>query len=156
MAKSEMRSASGFNPRPYLATLFSLYFNDLPKFTESSVRLFSDDTILIMSGNSLYKLNNTAHNEAKIIDKWLTSNKLILNIFKTSFILFSPMKMSADKSSLTIRRERINRTPVAKHLELLIDKKLKFDVHVKRVCKNRHKFVIYFGIFDTTSVRKLF
>ena len=33
--------------------LFSLYVNDLPKFTESSVRLFADDKIMIMSDNSL-------------------------------------------------------------------------------------------------------
>ena len=66
---------------------------------------------------------------------WKTSNKLTLHISKTSFILFSPKKMSADKFSLTIRGERINRTLVAKYLELLIDEKLKFDVHVKRVCK---------------------
>ena len=33
---------------------------------------------MIMSDNSLDKLNNTANNEAKKIDKWLTSNKLTL------------------------------------------------------------------------------
>ena len=42
--------------------------------------------------------------------------------------------MSADKFSLNIRGERSNRTPVAKYLGLLIDEKLKFDVHVKHVC----------------------
>ena len=58
-------------------TLFFLYVNDLPKITEFNVRLFADDTVMIMSGNSLEKLNNAANNEAKIIDEWLTSNKFI-------------------------------------------------------------------------------
>ena len=58
------------------STLFSLYVNDLLKITEFSVRLFGDDTVMIMSDNSLGKLNNAANNEAKIIDEWLTSNKL--------------------------------------------------------------------------------
>ena len=116
-------------------TLFSLYVNDLPKLTESSIRLFADDTIMITCDNSLDKLNNTANIEAKINHIFLTSNKLTLNISITSFILFSPKKTSADKFSLTIRGERINRTPVAKYLGLLIAKKLKFHVHVKRVCK---------------------
>ena len=116
-------------------TLFSLYVNDLSKFTEPSVRLFADDTIMIMSDNSLDNLNNTANNEAKIIDKWLTSNELALNTFKTSFMLVSTKKISADKFSLTIRGEKINRTPVAKYLGLLIGEKLKFDVHAKHVCK---------------------
>ena len=43
--------------------------------------------------------------------------------------------MSADKFSFTIQGERINRTYVAKYLGLVIDEKLKFDVHVKHVCK---------------------
>ena len=71
---------------------------------------------MIMSDNSLDKLNNTANNEAKIIEKWLTSNKLTLNVSKTSFMLFSRKKMSTDKFSLTIRGERINRTSIAKYL----------------------------------------
>ena len=87
-------------------TLFSLYVYDLPKFTEPNVRLFADDTIMIMSDNSLDNLKYTANNEAEIIDKWLTSNKLALNTSKTSFMLFSTKKMSADKFSLTIRGEK--------------------------------------------------
>ena len=66
-------------------TLFSLHVNDLPK---SNVRLFADDTIMIVSDNSLDKLNNTANNDTKIINKWLTSNKLNLNVSKTSFMFF--------------------------------------------------------------------
>ena len=52
-------------------TLFSLYVNDLPKLRKFSVKLFANDTVIIMSDNSSDKLNNAANNEAKIIDKWL-------------------------------------------------------------------------------------
>ena len=97
---------------------------------------------MIMSDNSLDNLNSTANNETKIIDKWLTSNKLALNTSKTTFMLFSIKKMSADKFSLTIRGEKINRTLVAKYLGLLIDEKLKFDVHVKHVCKKLSQICI--------------
>ena len=71
------------------STFFSLYVNDLFRITEFSVRQFADNTIMIMSDKSLDKLNMAANNEAKIIDKWLTSNKLSQNISKTSFMLFS-------------------------------------------------------------------
>ena len=47
--------------------LFSLQVNDLPKFTEFSVRLFADDTVMIMNDNSLDNLNNADNNEAKIL-----------------------------------------------------------------------------------------
>ena len=123
-----------------------------------SVRLLADDTDMIMSDNSLEKLNNAANNEAKIIDEWLTSNKLTLNTSKTSFMLFSPKKMSIDKFSLNIRGERINRTHVAKYLGLqyLLMKSLSLMPILSMFAKNCHKFVVYFVIFDTTSVRKHF
>ena len=40
-------------------TLFSLYVNDLPKICEFNVRLFADDTVLIMSDRDLQNLNKT-------------------------------------------------------------------------------------------------
>ena len=43
--------------------------------------------------------------------------------------------MSPKKFSLTVWEERIKRAPVAKYLELLIEEKLQFDVHIKHVCK---------------------
>ena len=43
--------------------------------------------------------------------------------------------MSDDRFSLDIRGKKINRTPVAKYLGIHIDEKLKFEVHVKHVCK---------------------
>ena len=43
-------------------TLFSLYVNDLPKISEFSVRLFADDTVMIMGDKSSEKLNNAANN----------------------------------------------------------------------------------------------
>ena len=102
---------------------------------EQATNINNAITLCYSLDNSLDKLNNTANNEAKISDKWLTSNKLTLNITKTSFMLFPRRKMSADKFSLTIRGETINGTSVSKYLKLLFDQKLKFDVHVKQVCK---------------------
>ena len=58
-------------------TLFSLYVNDLPKFTKFSVRLFADDTVLILNDKNLDKLNNKANTEVQIIDEWLRTNKLV-------------------------------------------------------------------------------
>ena len=43
---------------------------------------------MIMSDNSLDKLNNAGNNEAKIINECLTSNSLTLTISKNSFMLF--------------------------------------------------------------------
>ena len=37
-------------------TLFSLYINDLPDITNFSIRLFADDTVLVMTSNDLQQL----------------------------------------------------------------------------------------------------
>ena len=73
-------------------TLFSLYVNDLPQISEFNVRLFADDTVLIMSDRDLQNLNKTANAEVKKIESWLSSNKLTLNHDKTNFMLFAPQK----------------------------------------------------------------
>ena len=49
--------------------LFSLYVNDLPAITSFRVRLFADDTILIMTTNDLKKLKKTANDEIHKIEK---------------------------------------------------------------------------------------
>ena len=73
-------------------TLFSLHVNDLPKISEFNVRLFADDTVLIMSDRDLQNLNKTANAEAKKFENWLSSNKLTLDHDKTNFMLFAPQK----------------------------------------------------------------
>ena len=73
-------------------TLFSLYVNDLAAITNFRVRLFADDTILIMTSNGLKKQEKTANDEINKIKKWLLLNKLTLNHSKTNYMLFSPQK----------------------------------------------------------------
>ena len=98
-----MWSASGFNPRPYF---IFLYVNDLPKFSKFSVRLFADDTALILNDKNVDKLTNKANTEVKIIDKWLRTNKLTLNQSKTGYMLFSPKQTSDDRFSLYIQGKK--------------------------------------------------
>ena len=46
-------------------TLFSLHVNDLPKISEFNVRLFADNTVLIMSDRDLQNLNKTVMQKLK-------------------------------------------------------------------------------------------
>ena len=73
-------------------TLFSLYINDLPDITNFSIRLFADDTVLVMTSNDLQQLKKAANDEIHKIEKWLLHNKLTLNHSKTNYMLFSPQK----------------------------------------------------------------
>ena len=68
---------------------FALYINDLHRAVgEEHVRLFADDTALILWNRNLTTLVESA--KAKFIDlhTWCVRNKLIINNEKTNFILF--------------------------------------------------------------------
>ena len=73
-------------------TLFSLYVNDLPKISQFNVRMFADDTVMVMSDRDLQNLKKTANAEVKKIENWASLNKLTLNHDKTNFMLFTSRK----------------------------------------------------------------
>jgi len=45
--------------------------------------MFADDTLLIISSNSLQQLNTLANAELQKIDNWMRINKLFMNYKKT-------------------------------------------------------------------------
>ena len=56
--------------------LFLVYINDLPLCTKFSLRLFADDTRLIMSDTNINTLNKNVNLELDKVYCWLNQNKL--------------------------------------------------------------------------------
>ena len=137
-------------------TLFSLYVNDVPTIPNFRVRLFADDTFLIMTSSDLKKLEKTANDEINKIEKWLLLNKLTLNHSKTSYMLFSPQKECGKNFSLSINGQNIHRTAEAKYLCVYLDEKLKWDAHIQHLCKNCINIVVYFVIFVSISLKSIY
>ena len=103
-------------------TLFSLYVNDLFRVSEFNVRLFADDTVLIISDTDLQNLNKTANTEVKKIENWLSLNKLTLNHDKTNFIWLSLNKLTLnhDKTNFilfTPRKKILHNFSLNMHLQ---------------------------------------
>ena len=68
--------------------LFLLYINDLSNCSELfDFHTFVDDTNLFYSNRSLTELEDVLNNNL-----WLMANKLSLNVNKTNFIIFHPLK----------------------------------------------------------------
>ena len=75
--------------------LFLIYINDLP--SSSSVLkfiLFADDTNAFCSHKSLTELKQIVNTELVLLAEWFKTNRLSLNVKKTSYITFhSPNKI---------------------------------------------------------------
>ncbi len=71
--------------------LFILYMNDLSHLPLSSkLLLYADDTTVYLGGTNLYDTLKLLSDDLKIINKWLSHNRLILNIKKTQAMYFNP------------------------------------------------------------------
>ena len=71
--------------------LFLLYINDI--FKSSNIlqfHLFADDTSIYYSNDDVNQMEKTINEELKNVSDWLNSNRLSLNVKKSSYILFHP------------------------------------------------------------------
>ena len=133
--------------------LFALYINDLTRSsTDAEFVLFADDTTVIWHNYSLLDLKNQAQMGLDQIQNWLVSNKLSLNIQKTNFMLFGPPPLIASKNSfkVTINNLEVAIVKEAKFLGLMIDEKLSWESHIKKVNKT-----INFSIFTLSRIKRL-
>ena len=69
--------------------LFIIYIYDLPSCLEHTTpRMFADDASLTAVGKTLNIAEEIANKDLNNVKAWLSSNKLILNIARTEYILF--------------------------------------------------------------------
>ena len=112
--------------------LFLIYINDFNhSVIFSKSRHFADDTNLLLSGNSIKKLQKQLNIDLKLISKWLNANKISLNAEKTELIIFRhKMKVFNYKLKIKINGKQLYESQSVKYLGILIDSHLKWDHHV--------------------------
>lgn len=66
--------------------LSSIYINDLPKHTGTSVTLFADDTALYCSAKSSTDLQQMLNENVATVAEFLNDHKLALNVAKSKFM----------------------------------------------------------------------
>ena len=73
--------------------LFLIFINDLPAVCKKrKFYLFADDTNIYFESDSLDLLEKTMNKELKKVDKWLTTNRLALNVDKSHFAFSTPLQ----------------------------------------------------------------
>ena len=107
--------------------LFSIYVNDMVSATSASeLFLYADDSMVVVSSDSIQVVERTLSLEIEQIKLWLDSNKLSLHLGKTESIVFaskSKLKKVA-KLKITCNGTEIESKDKVKYLGVVIDQDL--------------------------------
>ena len=122
--------------------LFLLYVNDIRhsspilQFTQ-----FADDTSVFFSHENISHITRTLNSELGNVHTWLTVNKLVINLSKTSYMIFSYTKYSPEDVKLELNNYEIKHSPQNKFLGVYIDESLSWKYHISEICNKLAKVV---------------
>ena len=123
---------------PYL---FSIYVNDMHRCSDRlSFVHFADDTTVFMSGDYIEELCLDISEELGNVSELLRSNRLSLNIDKTSFILFTHAHIERNYVSVSVGNHIIDQVNI-RFLGIQLDSRLNFNEQVNKLCKKLARVV---------------
>ena len=126
--------------------LFLLFINDLPSVTNFNVKLFADDTFLSLEADNYNEIFKKSNIELKKISRWLTANKLTLNVSKTKYMIIHRRKGKLNvKPAIKFNGKKLEKCTSYKYLGIFLDEKLNWKVHIKYLCEKLSKLC---GIFS--------
>ena len=122
--------------------LFILYVNDICNVSNRlNLILYADDTSVFMSNTNIEVLQQQFTTELQKLANWFEVNKLVLNINKTNYVIFSNKNMNFDSVSIKINDIQIKRVTHVKFLGVTIDEKLSWNQHTGVVCNKLSKSI---------------
>ena len=99
---------------------------------------FPDDTTVFASESDINNVQATVNRELVGVDNWLKTNRLSLNVCKTSYMLISNQK---NAFHLKIRESILTKVSTVKFLSITLDENLTFNDHVNKVTSKISKSV---------------
>ena len=130
--------------------LFCIYINDLPLCLEEDKArcdLFADDSSVHAKAKTIEKVEIILQNSLNKIDIWCNANRMILNSSKTkSMVITSRQKHQLDTLSLnlSVNSSKIEQVKEHRVLGLVIDQEMKWEAHIRSLCKKTIKKSISF------------
>ena len=112
--------------------LFLLYINDLPENTNFAVKLYADDTVLIMKFNNSVKPQENVNSAIKHIKKSMETKKLTINYAKSEYMIVTNKKLK-HKFEIKINNICLTEANSVKYLGVLIDKNLTWKPHLAAI-----------------------
>ena len=96
--------------------------------------LFADDTSFTISSRSINELKVTAQKELDLVNNWMKSNKLTINLSKSEYILLPHKNTDSSEFILSIGKNVLHRKNSVKYLGVLLDNSLTWKPHIEYLC----------------------
>ena len=117
--------------------LFILYVNDICNVSNRlNLILYTDDTSVFMSNTDIEVLQQIFTSELQKLAHWLEVNKLVLNINKTNYVIFSNKFWFCFYIDIQIKR-----VTHVKFLGVTINEKLSWNQYTGVVCNKLSKSI---------------
>jgi hypothetical protein len=113
--------------------LFLVYINNLPRAVEHKALpiLFADGTSIILTSPNNTQMQSDFNEVFMLLNKWFTSNFLLLNFDKTSFIHFTNKSTCISDTRIKHEDKQIRTVKEAKFHGLLIINNLYWKTHTE-------------------------
>ena len=115
--------------------LFLIYINDIQCSSNVlSFIQFADDTSIFFTHKDIPLINTTFNKELQNVYQWLKCNKLIINMSKTNYMVFSNMNYNIDDIRIHMDKSQLLHTNHTKFLGVHIDESMSWKYHLGDVC----------------------
>lgn len=146
---------------------FLIFINDFPTHKVSNFYkiLFADDATALAKHRSYEELALFCNTELKKLNNWFKANRLLLNISKTKFMIFSPFKNINPKINLILDDINLCQVPNTNEISIrclgvFIDKDLNLSDHIDKTCAKLAKSIFFLNraknILSTKALKTLF
>lgn len=97
--------------------------------------MHADDSSMYTSTRTTNELDTVLNSELQAVVEWVKRNKLVLNVLKTTCILFGSSHIISSDPQLNIRINdiSINQVQETKLLGITIDNKLSWKKHINKI-----------------------
>lgn len=106
------------------------------------INLFADDTAIEIKDKNINSVIKKVNADLNEIDKWLKSNKLMLNVKKTKWMMLSKRNIeNACQNIVKIGDESVEQVDHIKYLGVQMDNKLTLGKHIESCISEMNKKV---------------
>ena len=124
--------------------LFLIYINDISQNLESKVKLFADDTSLFSVVNDPNISAELLNNDLNKIQEWAFQWKMSFNPDPSKLaheVIFSKKRNKITHPDLVFHELPVERVDNHKHLGLILDEKLNFNIHLNMITEKVTKAI---------------